>query len=136
MDNLTLPAPKAETLFALAPGPMRKRVKPPPDAADLKRQIREVESDIDDLEDDLEDARNTLERLETELRQLRKAGDEEQALTTSRMARHILDLPQVTGHLRELAQVVIEKGATESDAAIIQGYFEQREREAALSQSP
>lgn len=130
----TPPTTKPETLFALAPGPMRKRDKPLPSQAEIKRQIREVEADIDDLEDDLSDARNKLDKLEEQLRHLQKTPASEVS-TTSRMARQILALPFVPGFLRELAMRAAEEGADDQDAEIIAGYFEQREREAALAQA-
>lgn len=109
-----------------------KRAAMPLNEAELKKQIRALESDIEDLEDELACANEKLEKLEDQLEKLQSKLSSEQTLTAQAIARSVLELPHVTGVLMDLAQLILSGEGDVDDFALLAEYHEMREREVVL----
>jgi chromosome segregation ATPase len=135
MSNITDLNLRADGEVLVRSSPKRA-MKTPLNEAELKRQIRALESDIDDLEDELADANSKLQKLEDELEKLQRKLSSEQTETAQEIARNVLALPHVTGALMDLANLILRGEGDVDDFVIIAEYHEMRQREEVLKGGP
>lgn len=103
-------------------------------ATQLKKEIRQIEWDIEDLENQLSDAREKLEQMEGALSERLRRGDDDSVRMSRQMAREVLSFPYLTGCMHDLAMRIVEDGADDEEFQELREYHEMRLRERGLAQ--